>query len=87
MSQYEDAPKTPEEAIAQGYKPITDLNAFIRQKRGLIEEEFQHLHSFSPSLGVDCAKPENLNQVCRRDDGLGIICYCGPNKICNCFGK
>lgn len=89
MSEREEYPKTPEEALAGGYKRIEDVDKYIREKLGISEAELaRRRHQFAPSfIGVDCTDPANLNRVCRRDDGLGIICYCGVNKICNCFGR
>jgi hypothetical protein len=90
MSGSRDFPKTVEEALARGYKPIPDLDTYIRERLGIPHEEFELRRdefSFSLSIGVNCADPNNLNKVCRRDDGLGIICFCGENKNCNCFGQ
>jgi hypothetical protein len=88
MPERDDFPKTAEEALARGYKPIRNLDRYIRKKLGISQAELKnrrHEFAFSLLLGVDCANPNNLNRLCRRDDGLGIICYCGINKLCNCF--
>ena len=85
-----DYSKTAEDALARGYKPIRDLDRYIREKLGITHEEFELRRdefSLSQSTGVNCADPNNLNKVCRRDDGLGIICFCGENKNCNRFGQ
>jgi hypothetical protein len=90
MSNNDDVPKTLEDALAQGYNPIRNVDQYIREKLGLSQAEFDDHRRKSPfflSVGVDCSDPNNLNMVCRRDDGLGIICYCGINKICNCVGR
>jgi hypothetical protein len=90
MSGNDDFPKTAEEALARGYKPIRDLDRYIREKLGISQAELEFRRNefaFSLSIGVNCADPSNLNKVCRRDDGLGIICTCGVNKQCNCLGQ
>lgn len=89
MSENDNFPKTAKEALARGYKPIRNVDRYIRERLGISEEELElrKQELLPQSLGVNCADPNNLNKVCRRDDGLGIICYCGDNKVCNCFGQ
>ena len=41
MSGNRDFPKTAEEALARGYKPIPDLDRHIRQKLGITQEDFE----------------------------------------------
>ena len=77
-------PKTPEEALAQGYLPIPDIQQYLRDR---LPPARRHEFDAFVAPGVNCADPANLGKVCRRIDDLNIICFCGPNKICNCYGK
>jgi hypothetical protein len=89
MSGSDNLPKTPLEAVAQGYRPIDDVDKYIRDKLGISQSELDSRRDeFSFVFpGVDCANLSNVGKICRQDPVMGFVCFCGPNRNCNCFGK
>jgi hypothetical protein len=53
MSGNDDFPKTAEEALARGYKPIRDLDRYIREKLGISQAELEfRRNEFAFSLSM-----------------------------------
>ena len=88
-------PKTYDDAIAQGYKPITDLKQFVAEKLGLTMDQFHargHDFALDPN-SVDCttAPPGTL---CRRQcvtdshgNRVGILGKCANGGCVLAYGQ
>lgn len=78
-------PKSEAEAIARGFKLIPDIEAFLRSKFKITEQEFSlQKKSFAKGAEVNCATaPKGTKCFCRcYPDGTLVIGYCGSNKTC-----
>ena len=85
----EEGPRTAEEALAMGYAPIEDVEEFIRQKLGLTRGEMiaRRLEFNTLLAGCErCSDPAHNNEVCHRDNDMGIICICHTPRR-DCYAK
>lgn len=76
-------PQTYEEALAQGYTPIEDEDAFLAE-HGLEAEEQARLSHFAKGLEVDCeTAPEGTKCFeWTYRDGTHKVCFCTAWKSC-----
>ena len=58
-------PKTLDEALKLGFKPITDIEAFLTEHHpGLLHRS--HPHLMATEGPVDCSDPANAGKQCRQ---------------------
>jgi hypothetical protein len=85
-------PKTESDAIAQGYKPVPDIDAFTQKHLGMTLHSFtaRNAGATAQSGMVDCADPNNMGKLCRNQtmsDGTVWIGYCQGDGNCKSYYK